>query len=206
MQSSGSFAGTPIADAQVQACDRLDFLCNNPLQQATTDDGGIARLTLPGGFNGYYTLVANGYIPSLLQRPAQLAPEYSQNGMVSPTTLTLGEQVVGVNQDNNNAVVIVTLEDCASAPAVGATVEVSSPATGEQVVYFQDRLPTASATSTDVTGSAMIFNVPPGSMTVTGYFAGHHAVRAPITALTRSQEITFIQMWPDQAKLVAPTP
>ena len=59
-----------------------------------------------------------------------------------------------------------------------------------EVVYFQDRLPTKSATSTDSTGSALIFNVPAGSMTVTA----NHAVPfgAPL------HESGTLVPWPSQ--------
>lgn len=204
MQTSGSFEGTPIAGVQVQACDRLDFSCVKPIDHATTSDGGIALMTLPGGFNGYYTMVANGYVSSLVQRPAQLESESDQNAMVSAGTLSLGEQVVNVNQDPKNAVAIVSLLDCNSVPALGATFELSDPAPGELMVYLQDRIPTRNATSTDVTGSVMFFNVPAGSMTVTAYMPDHRQVGGSMTALTRAGWVTFIQMRPDQATVVHP--
>jgi hypothetical protein len=200
MQSSGSLVGTPIAGATLQACDTLDLACQMPTAQATSDDGGIALITVPGGFDGFYQLNANGYPPGLIARTPQLHDESSQQGIVSASTLSLAEGLIGVMQDPNDTIAIATVDDCSSNPAVGVTIEVGAPTANEKVVYLQNKLPTPSATSTDVTGSAVVFNVPPGTVTLTAYLPGHRPIRT-VDALARSGWVTYAQIRLDQSQV-----
>jgi hypothetical protein len=201
MHTSGSFVGTPVVGATLQACDRLDFQCQMPMSPTTTDDAGIAFLTVPGGFDGFYQVTANAYAPSLVVRAPQIHDEYSQMPLVSANTLALGEQVVGVMQDPNNAIGVATVQDCSSNPAPGVTVEIATPTPNEKLVYFQDTLPTTTATSTDKTGTAMIFNVPPGTLTVTAYLPGHRPIRT-VSASMRAGWVTFVQVRLDQSDVL----
>ena len=65
---------------------------------------------------------------------------------------------------------IVSVIDCKLAPASGMLIDVGDPAPTEKTIYFDKSLPSASAKTTDGTGSAIIFNVPVGTLALTARF------------------------------------
>ncbi len=144
-QSSGSFAGTPIVGASIRSCTALDFACASPLGNGVSnDDAGIVSMTVPGGFDGYYELMASNFTQSILSRPPQLHDESAQQGMASAQLLSLGASAAGVTDDPTLAVVIVSVADCDSNPAPGVTFQVAAPGPKQRIVYIQNNLPTAS--------------------------------------------------------------
>ena len=192
--------GTPIAGAEVHWCNQLDLTCTNAFDSVTTDDGGIATLTVPVGFDGYYEVRATNYSPSILSRTPQLSSESQPQGTVNIAVLSSGASLVGVQQDPNLAIAIVGAADCTTTPAAGITFQVGAPGATEQVLYLADNYPSKSATKTDsVTGSAIIFNVPPGTFSVTASFASNNEAIRTATTIARQGWITFVQIRPDQA-------
>ena len=197
--ASTNFAGTPIALAEVRACGTLDLVCASPLATATSDDGGIAVLTVPPQFRGYYELSANGYTPSLISRPPQNDSEYSQQGVANLTLIALGGQLAGVTADPNLGLAIVSVIDCDNAPAANMIIDVGEQGPGEKIVYLDKSLPTAAAKATDSTGSALVYNAQPGTLTVTAKFADTGRTVRSISTLARSKWVTYVQIRLDQA-------
>jgi hypothetical protein len=65
----GSFdGGGPIAGAQVRLCSLTDPMCTSPLPQTfpPTDMNGVAVLTLPAPFAGYFDVQATNFVPELM--------------------------------------------------------------------------------------------------------------------------------------------
>lgn len=197
--SSNNFAGTPIALADVRACGTLDLVCASPLATATSDDGGIAVLTVPPQFRGYYELSASGYTSSIISRPPQNDSEYSQQGVANLTLISLGGQLAGVTADPNLGLAIVSVIDCNNAPAANMILDVGEQGPGEKIVYLDKSLPSASAKTTDSTGSGLIYNVQPGTLTVTAKFADTGRAVRSISTLARSKWVTYVQIRLDQA-------
>ncbi len=197
--SSTDFSGKPIPFAALRACGTLDVTCANPLGSTTADDGGTAVITVPSSFRGFYELTAPGYSPGILARPPQIRDEATQQGVADLTLISLGGQLAGVTADPALGIAIVSVIDCELAPAPGMLIDVGDPAPTEKTIYFDKSLPSASAKMTDGTGSAIIFNVPVGTLALTARFAdGGRAVRS-ITTLARSKWVTFVQIRLDQA-------
>jgi hypothetical protein len=199
-QSATSFAGTPVAGASVRSCALLDFTCADPISSATTDDAGAALITVPGAFDGYFEIRATNFTPTILSRSPQFASEAAANGLINEQLLALGASLVGVTVDPSLAIALVTALDCGSSPASGVVFTVAAPGPEEKLVYLANNLPSTSATQTDAIGSAIIFNVPVGTITVAAYIAANQRPIRTVSTLTRMGWITFIQPRTDQSR------
>jgi hypothetical protein len=196
---SSSAPGSPIVGAEVHACAELDVDCTTPLGSVTTGDAGIALLTVPGGFSGYYEVHAPSFDPAVLSRMPQLSSESASQGMASVSLLSAGASLAGVTQDPSLSIAVVTIADCTATLAAGITIDVSAPGASERVVYLLNNLPSTSVTQTDVSGSALIFNVPPGTLVVSASFAATNQPIRSVTTFARQGWVTFVQIRPDQA-------
>ncbi len=197
--SKGDYAGSAVVGAKIRACGTLDLVCASPIAATTSDDAGIAQLTLPPQFRGYYELTADGFTPSVISRPPQNRSEYSQQGLANLTLIELGGGLAGLTVDANLAIAIVSVIDCNNAPAANMVIDVGDLGPGEQVVYLEKTLPTASAHGTDETGSAIIYNVPLGTLTVAAKFANTGRLVRSISTIARSRWATYVQIRLDQA-------
>jgi hypothetical protein len=197
--SQNDFAGTAIPGASVTACDTLDIACANPVGSATSNDAGIALLTVPSGFDGYYQLMASGYTSAIASRSPQLGGEYVVQGMADLALIAAGGGLAGVKSDPNLATAIVSILDCNENPASNMTFEVGAPGPTEKLVYLADSLPSASATQTDSTGSAIIYNASPGTLRLTASFASDNRTLRSISTLARVGWVTFVQIRLDQS-------
>ena len=205
--TSGSFAGTPIPGTSVRSCGTLDLTCKTPISSAIADDGGLAPITVPLGFDGYYEVDAGmNYTPTILSRSPQRANEQALQGMGSSQLYALGAGLAGIQQDPNLSLAIVTAADCNSNPAPGVQFTVGAPGPNEQVAYLEGNLPSKSATATEVTGSALVFNVPAGTLTLTATIVGSTQPLRSVTALIRQGWVTFVQIRPDQARYAPTSP
>ena len=198
--------GTPIPGATMRACNKLDFTCTTPGPIATTVSGadGLEKIFVPSGFDGFYEVDAgSSYSPSILTRSPAFADESAQQGLVSFSLLTLGASQVNIMQDPNLGIVIATVFDCASQVAPGILFTASPLVGSERIVYFASSLPSSSATTTDTTGSAIIFNVPiqPISVQATIPGTGNRIVDQR-TANVRQGWVTFIQLRDPSSKAV----
>jgi len=69
-----------------------------------------------------------------------------------------------------------------------------------QIVYLENNLPTQAATATDrISGSALIFNVPPANTSVTASFAATGQAIRTVSALVHAGWVTDVEIRPDQA-------
>ena len=197
---TGGDEGTPIPGAQVQACNALDVGCAYPLSSATANDSGVALVKVPGGFSGHYKVNASTFTPAILSRPAQLSSEYAPQSLATASLLQAAASLVGVTQDQNLSIAVVTVLDCTSTPAANIVFTLPDASPGEMVVYLLDNLPTQSATATDLlSGTALILNVPPGNLTVTASFAATSQAIRTVSALALEGWVTYVDIRPDQA-------
>jgi hypothetical protein len=206
--TSGS-EGTPVPGADVHACNKLDLSCASPFGDVTTDDAGVADLMVPGGFDGYFEMRAQGYTNAILQRTPILASESENQGVAEISLLAEAAPLANLTQNPSLSIALVTAEDCNANVAAGITFEVGSPGLNETVVYLLNNLPSQSATETDsVSGTALIFNVPSGALTVSASFAATKIPIRTVTTIARAADpdagvptpwVTYLQIRPDQA-------
>jgi hypothetical protein len=198
---SGSNGATPISGAEIHACSKLDLTCMNPFGSVTTDDAGLADLMIPGGFAGYYEVRAQSFTNAMLWRTPMLAPQSESQGLVQAELIAASGSLANVTQDPTLSLAIVTVEDCTATVAAGMVLDVATPTANEKVVYLANNLPSQEATQTDsMSGTALIFNVPPGVLEMTAFFADtHNAVRTVSTLARDNTWVTYVQIRPDQA-------
>jgi hypothetical protein len=193
-------SGTPVAGAQVQACALLDTDCMTPVSDTTSDDAGTALLSIPPVFIGYYQVTAPDFTSAILARPKPYSNEYQAQGLTTSSLLSAGASLVGVTQASNLSIAIVTVLDCTSTPSAGIVVSVADPGANERAFYLESNVPTVSATQTDsVSGAALVFNVPPGNLTVTASFAATSQAIQTVSTIARDGWITYVEIRPDQA-------
>jgi hypothetical protein len=157
---------------------------------ATTDVNGAYSLTLPTGgvaLDMYVKATLSGDRDTTLY-PATALYGNSDGGVIliiTPGTFDLITQLAGVNQSASKGAIGIAVVDCDGTPLANATVSTTPAGT---VRYAEGNLPSASATATDATGVAFIFNVPAGNVTVAASVGGmalrSHAVNAPAGVTT----------------------
>jgi hypothetical protein len=161
----------PVPGVSVKSCSLDDVPCMSPLSTGTTDDAGV--VTLPDlaspiiGFGGYFEMTAPAYVPNLyyLSFPLSQANALLGLSMMSQTALADALAEVNVTPTPGLGTVWVQVADCLLIPAPYVVVKADGiPQTS--VVYYAGSNPSATATSTDFSGWAFIYNVPPGPLTL----------------------------------------
>jgi hypothetical protein len=198
-QSSTSFEGSPIVGAKVHWCLRLDLNCAQPSADVITDNAGIARFNVPGGFDGYYELRGTGFSPFIFALPPQFVGETFQGGIVDGKTMTLAGQLVGIEQNATLSQAVVSAVDCNSIAAPGVVFDIKG-GPNARLVYLSNSLPSLAATQSDETGSAFVFNVSPGTFEVTSTLIDGSKFIRKGTSLTRSGWVTFMQHYGARSK------
>lgn len=170
-----------LADVTVQAYDADDQAIDGALD--TSDAQGDWSITADVGnepLDAYMRGNLDGYLDTYLFPPTPLYEDLTGASviMLTPQTLQL-LGLLGLSQDNDKGVVLVVVLDCDGNPVEGASVT-TTPAAGI-TAYIEDGAPSTSATATDSSGVAMLFNVPAGDVevdaTVMGMSLREHTVR-----------------------------
>ncbi len=189
-----AYTRAPVGRAQLAICTREDEDCARPVSTGMSDDTGKATLSTPGrpeSFDGFVRVLGQGIRTHYVFLPNRVAacagcpvalPLYTFDAL-RMTALT-----TGLAPDARGALVRVDLQDCAGAPAEGATVSIGSfgcsalgatlgrqrtgfpfgpqGCAGPIVAYATGGRGTVSRTalSTDTTGVALGFGVPAGPL------------------------------------------
>ena len=131
----------------------------------THDTGGVPRVEQVDVTHPDY--LALRFYPAV---PVWRTIEGLELHLMSAADATNLASAAGVTLDPAKGVIVVRVVDCNSSPLVGGTVSTSP--RSPDVRYFVDGAPSASATTTDDSGLAMIANVNAASVTVTGSYEG----------------------------------
>lgn len=175
--------GTTLVPASGVTVAALDA-DNASITSAVTDGSGAYSLSLATGghpLDMYLRASLSGDRDTTLFPPTALY-EDSNAGyilIVTQSDFDFAAQLSGVTQSSSKGVVGIDVIDCAGHALAGATVSTSP---GGTVVYVSNGMPDTSATSTDTSGVAIVFNVPAGEVTVSATVNGmtlrSHAVNA----------------------------
>jgi hypothetical protein len=217
----GGNSGTPLPGVQIHACNTLDVGCLSPItSNVISDDGGNAALQVPEAFTGYYELQATSFNPSILARGPQYHSELQAQSLAPTSLVQAGGALAGVQMDPNLGFVVVSVFDCTvtatgSKPAGGVTFTIEgNTGPNEQIIYLANNYPTSGATQTDdVSGTALVFNVPVqpptdggpqsgATLTLRASFAATGQEIRTVSALVREGWVTYVDVRPDQADFV----
>jgi hypothetical protein len=140
-----------------------------PLASASTPTSGQYSFLLATNGNPLDAVVhasAGGYVDTWAQGPRSYVQDTGNIDleMFDSSTLRLLGLIASVNINDAKAILIVHLDDCNGRSIAGAVVKSSL---GGTVRYVSNGVPSPQATATDSSGSAFIFNVPEGTVTLT---------------------------------------
>ena len=203
-------AYVPQTGLTVLACTPLDPNCQNPVgPPATTDDAGVASLTLPGGFTGFYRLEGDGFVPSYFYPTARLLA--GQPKVSFPTSITSEANysalqavfgtVANGDQDAGPGLIAVTQFDCHDRHAAGVAFT-SSPAPAQTLYLASGGIPSPGAMQTLAgEGAGVLLNVPSGGATITatllgGIDAGPGQVVSTSNVVVHPGSITLVYLRP----------
>jgi hypothetical protein len=167
-----------LSGVAIQVCARRDAECARPLSDTalTTDASGLSPLiNLPNEnttttaiglppFSGYIQLTKSGYFPTILfplvtrsSRAPHSAPMMPESDFAQIGAL------ISVNVEAGRGHLFVIAQDCLGRLASGVQVRVLQADEKTSVpLYLAGGFPSTSAQATDVSGVAVIANVPPG--------------------------------------------
>jgi hypothetical protein len=160
----------PYAGLVVKACNAADSACADVLAAATTNNAGVAQLTLPTlptygyGFQGYFDVSSpSGEVfPYLYFLSFPLSEENAVLGLAIPLTADFlsAMSLVNATPDPQRGHIAVVANDCLLVGASGVTVSADGLDGG--AFYSQNGLPNATASATDNSGLVYFFNLVPG--------------------------------------------
>jgi hypothetical protein len=196
-----SFAGTiytqnfaaPIAGVQLNA---YKVGSSSPIISTTTDSTGHFSVSLSTGsapIDAYLIAQLANYQDLYVVPPVPLYKDYVGLGLIMYQAAELSAYTDSTNTnlgyDSTQVMVAAVAVDCDGKTLDGATLS-TSPA--GQVHYLYGTSFPVSATSTNASGIALIFNVPPGTITVngtasTGDTQRAHSFMAPAGAIVETQ-------------------
>jgi hypothetical protein len=161
-----------------------------PIATTTSNATGAFTFDLSTGgtpVDGFIQGSKAGFIDTFYYAPAPVAASTSRATilMSTPAAFSTIAAIAQVVPDPTMGTVVIGVVNCQSAPVEGAAVTVVPAGTTR---YLRNNLPNVSATSTDATGLALVFNVPAGATTVGASFGGltlrSHAVTVRPNVLT----------------------
>jgi len=169
--------------------------------RAASDDGllgddtsalnGSYELTVPTGgapLDAYLYVSADGSVDSYVYPPIPFVDDDELDVPLITSALRTGiADEANVTLEADTGVLYVFVRDCNGDPVEGATVTTNPPG---DLSYTAGFVPAPDATSTDGSGAAYIFNLPPGNVevdaTIDGYSLREHTidVRANVMTIT----------------------
>ncbi|HVJ21653.1 MAG TPA: carboxypeptidase-like regulatory domain-containing protein [Polyangiaceae bacterium] len=160
------------------------------LDDDTSGLNGYYELTLPTGgapLGAYLFVSADGSVDTYVYPPHPFVDDDELDVPLITSALRTGiadEANVALQADKGLLYVFVL--DCNGDPVQGATVT-TNPA-GEFVSYTEGFVPSPDATSTDGSGAAYVFNLPPGNVevdaTIDGYSLREHTIEVRANVMT----------------------
>jgi hypothetical protein len=168
--------GAPLPGLSVKACDAADPACSQVVADGTSNENSQVTLPLPPlpphafGFQGYFDVESpTGLtVPYLYFLSFPLSEANAQLTLPVPYAVDLQQSMalVNVSADPQRGHIAVIAEDCILINAPDVTVAADGIDSETSEYYFSLGQPSASATSTDVTGVVYFYNVAPGQYSV----------------------------------------
>ena len=157
------YSGAGLAGVDLQA----DNSSGTGIGMTTSGSGGAFMLTVATGggpIAGFLEASMSGDMTTYVFPPTPLASDEPNLviPVVTPIQFVLLAEVAGQSQASTNGAIAVQVEDCGGLAVAGATVTAGS----GTVVYLQNGVPSTTATATDSNGASLVFDVPPGAVTI----------------------------------------
>jgi hypothetical protein len=182
-------AYSAVGSAAIRGCLVTDPLCSEPVATAITNDAGVATVSLPGDFVGFFDLSTPGYFPSATY-PGQLL------AMLQTGELQLLADALGVTMytglDAGVGQAFFEVYDCYDHHAAGIQFTLLGDGGPDTVQwYLSNGAPSTTATQTDSVGAGGAVNVPIGALTVRATLASTQQVIGTINPIITAGATTF---------------
>jgi hypothetical protein len=190
-----------LPNINLVACNKLDYMCDQPVAKGTSDKDGKAKFTVPANFTGYFQQTDNsGFGPGLYFMPAQTPPKGEdlknfpifRTGSTSLLALALGEG--GLDPARGHMMLVA--EDCMKNALPG--VAFSTPQADGKTIqfYVRDQTPTTSAMDTPPAGTGGFMNLPAGVAGITAKEVKSGIELSQSTVLIRAGFISMLYIRP----------
>ncbi|MFT3695593.1 MAG: carboxypeptidase-like regulatory domain-containing protein [Kofleriaceae bacterium] len=161
---------------------------SSPLGMATSDASGNYSFSVDdhgAAIDGYMKASKSGYVDNFIYPAAAFSTDQTAANANLVTTDNFNYLGLLGSQQSGKGLVVVEILDSSDQSVAGATLS-SMPAAGS-VKYMDNGIPTGTS-GTDTDGAAFLFNVPPGSVTISAAKSGmtfkSHALTAHADAFT----------------------
>jgi hypothetical protein len=202
-------ADTPVANFPLKLCASTDLTCAAPLDSEITDANGKVTFSVDvgsgsAGIDGYIQAIDSStiYYPSLIypgnHRIIGNPTVGTYNAAVfSKSLIATGMTLAGVTPDAARGHIVEVNLDCDYNPAAGVSVQASTADASSKTMYVSGALISKTATQTDVSGAAFVFNVPPGASTLTSSTASVGTLgTVDVSVRAATMTITFYSPYP----------
>ncbi len=198
---------TPVQGLQVSACPADPPGCPSPLDTETSDDGGHVTVTVGQivnslGFTGHYEITSpdGGYQPEVFYLSFPLRESHVEVGvqtMLYSGALQALLQGFDIPEGDGGALALVAY-DCVNikSPRVQFSTSLGADAGLRTLYLFQNSLSTT-VTQTDLSGAALIANVPAGPVEVYATPVGLTQPSSHLPVNVEPGKITVVYLFPD---------
>jgi hypothetical protein len=191
-------SGAPMANVEGRVCRKLDVDCADPLSVGLlSDNDGKLSVRAGNGFDGYVELSLPGAMSGLYFFDPALTKDRNVLAVpiVTQGTLVRFAQLAGVEAVPDRSAVFLGAHDCLDEPAAGVRFASTDADDATATFYLIQKIPSASATTTDSEGRGGLINLRAGSITLSGQLATGETV-GTISLFTRENQVTYASLVP----------
>jgi hypothetical protein len=192
----------PVSGVSAAACAPNDGPCASPASTGTSDDAGVVALgnLAPGlvfGFQGYFQMTAPSYVPNLYYLSFPLSQPNAQIAVSMMSQAVFASALAGVNITPiaGRGTVWAQVEDCLLLPAKDVVVKADGHPPSD-VIYYENSNPSLTATSTDPSGWAFLYNVVPGPLTLRAISNDTGIESSKLTVNVRANAMSVVTLLP----------
>jgi hypothetical protein len=189
-----------IPSVVVKICAMADEACATPTAQGTTDADGKVTVDLPAGaqgLDGYVQFEKEGYPVTLgFYSFVDNAAIYGTNDLsrvyflVTNQTIGLLTGMVGISQVAERGMAIFSGLNCTNETQAGLVVTAANADAQTKAVYLKNGMPDATLTSTTVTSTGAIANIPVGKTSIVTTDAASGKTVGKLDVLVRAGAVT----------------
>jgi len=188
------------------ACNWSDGECTRPVSHGIAPgDDGFIEVELPYGFQGYFSLMAPGYLPALAYHNRPYTEPTSLRGppMLTASVLDAIAAAVGggANDASSRGVALLDIRDCNDTAGDGVRfVEVD----GHAASYFKGALPAPDLTQTAISNQlspgrepralAVFLDLEPGPTTFRAVLPDSGEAVSRVTVEIRAGHVTYVRI------------
>jgi hypothetical protein len=192
----------PTPGVTAQVCLKLDVGCSQPvMRNVQGDQDGNVALQLDVGFDGYIELSTKDTMPGLYffyppidgDRDVPLVPLFPPVELSKLAALN----AKAVMPDRGH--LIVGVYDCQHQPAAGVTLSTPDGDAATSSFYVLQKIPTATALATDLSGRGGFINLRAGQVAVVGDLADGRRVGSA-NVFVRPGSVTYTSLVPTSGK------